>query len=227
LHSLTAPENSINRRLAESDEVLGKECSTCLRALEFNMFRLDSSKRDGRALQCTICESQPRLSTQEHVSRLTEMNNNSEGTKRQRRQDQDEYKNDVARIGHPMTHTEFLGKVTKLTDALYFEQGRVEGDLALYRVYGRPQEHLEGKQFRYIGYCPTGYMPEFSLWEFDEVRDILIREKLRGWRTVLLNLIKHQILTEAQVNEHFGVPTTQAGFIYRRELWRMRNRKNG
>lgn len=223
MHDLNAPENYINRELAEANEVLGKECSTCLRALKYHMFRLDSSMKDGRALQCTLCESAPKLSTREHVNRLTENNNNSEGTRRQRWQDQEEYKNDKARIGSPMTHSQFLDKVQKLTSSLYYEQGAMEGDLALYQVFGRPQPHLEGRQFRYIGYCPTGYLPEFSLYEFDEKRDILIREKLRGWRSVLLNLIKHKILTETQVNEHFGVPNGQAAFIYRRELWRMRN----
>lgn len=226
MHDLTAPENYINRELAEADEVLGKECSTCLRAFKYHMFRLDSSKRDGRALQCSLCESAPKLSTREHVSRLTELNNSSEGTKRQRWEDQDEYRNDVARIGHPRVASEFLAEVQKLTGNLYVEEGRIIGDLALYQMYGKPQPHLEGRQFRYIGYCPTGYMPEFSLYEFDEKRDVIIREKLRGWRSVLLNLIRHGLLTEPQVNEHFGTPESPAAFIYRRELWRMRNKKS-
>jgi hypothetical protein len=226
VHDLSSVENTIQRDLHESDELLGKECVSCLRALTYNHFRRDTSHKDGRAFQCVSCERSPRLSTREHVDRLREMNNNSEAVRAQRWEDQDEYKKYAARVGKSMHHVEFFETLKQITgDKIYFEQGAFESDLAIYRMYGVPQPHLEGMQFEYLFYCPKGTMPEYSLHEFDAQRDVPKKEILRGWRQVLLNLIRRAIITEDEAHRVFGPPTGEGGFTYRRDLYRWRNRK--
>lgn len=217
-------ENAIDSKVAYSPEVVGKECIGCHKALPFIWFKPDSSYRDGRRDLCSVCESAPRLSTEEHTHRLREMNYNSEAVKRQRWEDQDEFRNDDARQGSSMLHSDLLAKLRTLVPDLYITDGRIEGDLAVFRTYGQPQPRLEGRTFEYLFYVPTGLLPEFSQYEFDTVRDIPIKEKKRGWRTVLLRLIKTGLLKESDCNRVFGVPSGPASTIWHRELYKFRNR---
>lgn len=213
----------LDKRVVESPELLGKECITCYRILEYAHFRADHTYRDGRRDQCTHCEASPRLSTAEHTARLRELNYNSVAVQRQRWEHQEEYRNDAARIGRPMHHTDLLAKLEKLIPSLYIVEGRIVGDLAIYRTFSQPQPQLEGRTFEYLFYTPTGYLPEYSIIEFDEIRDVPIREKMRGWRTVLLRLIKAGLITESECNRNFGHATGQASSVWYRKLSEHRN----
>jgi hypothetical protein len=228
LHSTLDPLNTIDQELATSNELLGKECISCFRAFRFDsgQFNKDASVRDGFALQCNNCKSQPCLSMEEHVFRLEEKNTNSEAVKKQRWEEQEEYKNEEARRGKPMHHSELIGKLKLLIPELYVCKGNVGTDLIFYKLFDRPQPELGGANFRYLFYCPTGILPEYSLYEFDEKRDILIREIVRGWRSVLLGLIKQDMISERIAHLAFGEPVGEGSYIYRRELYRHRNRKN-
>jgi|SRR5581483_554704 len=216
--------NAIDRAMVESPDTLGKECIGCYRIFPYQMFKPDSSYRDGRRDLCELCANSPRLSTEEHTHRLREMTFNSEAVKRQRWDHQDELRDDAARRGREMWHTDFLSAVQKLVPDLYITEGRIIGDLAIFRTYGQPQPHLEGRDFEYLMFCPTGLIPEFSIYEFDTVRDIPIREKQRGWRTVLLRLIKAGLLTETVAHKHFGEAVGPGSERYNRLLWEFRNR---
>jgi hypothetical protein len=132
-------------------------------------------------------------------------------------------KDDAARMGRPMRHTDFLSILQKLVPGLYVTQGRIKDCLALFRVYPGPQSQLGGMSFKYLGYADTGILPEFSQWEFDQKIDVPLREKKRGWRSVLLSLIKNGMLTEDVVNQVFGVAQGPASLRYRRLLWEWRN----
>jgi hypothetical protein len=67
--------------------------------------------------------------------------------------------------------------------------------------------------------------PEWSLMYFDEF-DVPIRERYRGWRTALLALILHDVLTEDEVNRAFGpVVENEASELYRETLQAYRERK--
>src|SRR5579862_4628803 len=123
-----------------SPEVYGRECAGCRCDLDFVHFRRDSSQRDGRAILCVECESQPKLSLGEHVACQTERNYNLDAVKKQRWEDQEELKNDAARIGRPMLAPDFLGIVKKLVPCLYITDGRIEGDLAIYETAPCPQK---------------------------------------------------------------------------------------
>lgn len=203
--------------------MLGKECNSCLRVLGYRFFDRDSSYKDGRKDQCSSCQSQPRLSLAEHTSRLMEQNVNSEAVRSQRWAHQDELKDDLARIGKPMRGRDFIRKVQELVPNLYVTEGRIIGDLAVFQTYPCPQTKLEGRDFQYLWYVPEGVCPEYSVYEFDHGNDIAIREKMRGWRTCLLRLVKSGMLTESQCDKHFGRASGKASTRWYRELFKHRN----
>lgn len=207
-----------------SPEIFGKECASCHADLDWIYFRRDSSMRDGHSHQCFDCEAAPRLSTAEHTARLREKNLNSEALKKQRWADQEELKNDSSRIGRPLMSADFLNVVKKLVPNLYVTEGRIIGHLAIFRTYGQPQPRLEGRDFEYMFYCPTGLLPEHSMYEFDHVRNIPIRESQRGWRTVLLRLIKAGLLSESTCDKVFGKPEGPSANRWNRELYHQRNK---
>lgn len=222
----------LNNRVVESPEMMGKECITCNRILEYKFFKKDASCRDGRRDLCDICASAPRMSTEEHFLRLRESNNGSDAVKKQRWEHQDEYRDDAARLGRGMYTSDFLRILKTVIPSLCFVDGRVDGDVAVYRTYDRPQDHLGGRDFEYLFYIPTksyipqiphGWIPEYSLYEFDTVRDIPLREKHRGWRTPLLMLIERRLLTEQRCDEIFGRASGVASNVWYRKVRAVRN----
>ena len=209
---------------AASPEIYGKTCGSCFADLDWIHFRKTSSSRDGHSAQCFDCESSPRLSTSEHTSRLKEKNFNSEAMKRQRWENQDELKDDRSRVGRPMRHTDFLSIVKKLVPDLYVTDGRVQGWLAIFKTYPCPQNRLDGRDFEYLFACESGILQEFSSYQFDPVTDIPIKESKRGWRTVLLRLIKAGLLSEDVSNKVFGRPEGMPANRWHSELRKYRNR---
>lgn len=188
-------------------------------------FPRDSSRSDGHKGLCDECGSSPRMTTTEHTQRLKENNYRSEAVKKQRWSNQDDYRDSVARQGRMMHHSALLLVLDKLIPSLYVTEGNIVDELAVFRIYGQPQPDLEGRSFKYLFYMPTGILPEFSTYEFDEVRNVLIREDKRGWRTVLLKLIRAGLLDENTVNKVFGVATGEAATVYNRSLFEYRNQK--
>lgn len=215
--------NVVNRDVVESPELKGKECIGCLRILEYGFFDRDASCRDGRKDICQICLKAPRLSIGEHTSRLKEANLNSEAVKRQRMSYQEELKDDAACIGRGMYTSDFLSIIKKLIPNLYFMDGRIEGDVAVFITSNRPRDDWGGKTFKYLWYVPTPWMPEFSQYEFDKVRDIAIKESQRGWRTPLLRLIESGLLTERVCDEVFGKPSGARSNRWYREIQSFRS----
>jgi hypothetical protein len=54
-------------------------------------------------------------------------------------------------------------------------------------------------------------MPELSIMNFDE-HGVPLAERMRGWRTCLLQLILKSAITEEKADEIFGSPKTTAAF---------------
>ena len=211
----------INYEAGVSNDVLGAECQSCARLLLWKFFPKDSSRKTGYGPQCYWCLSQPRLSIKEHTARLQEMNYNSAGTRRQRSVDQEFFHQD--RTGRPMDCSLFLQKLHHLYPALYITQGGILGDIALYATSGTAKPEWEGRTFAYIGYATLGLMPEFSKYEFDRARDIMLRASHIGWRSILLRFIEKKILTEAQVLAEFGPPSGGENSIWYKKLHQYRN----
>jgi hypothetical protein len=128
-----------------------------------------------------------------------------------------------------MHSSEFLYRLRTLigTNKLFFTDGNFLGDIAVYQVSGVPRPDFDGvpPTFKYMWYIPIGWMPEFSVYEFDE-RWIPVREPIRGWRTPLLRLIKNGLLTESEVDWEFGPALGEASTVYKRDLYKYRNRSN-
>lgn len=217
-------ERTLDLAKAASPEVYGKQCASCQNDLDWCWFRRDSSSRDGRAGQCTDCEAQPSLSIAEHTHLQRERNHNSEAVRKQRWFDQEDLKNEASRLGRQMSHTDFLSVIRKLVPNLYVTEGRIINHLAVFQTAPGPQAAWEGRDFKYLFYMDTGKLPEFSIYDFDNVRDIIIREKIRGWRTVLLRLLKANLLDETTINRVFGRAEGKPANRYNRELQLFRNR---
>lgn len=224
MHEINDPANQVNRKVVESTDLLGKECIGCMKILAYEFFDRDSTYRDGRKDLCTICSSAPRLSTEEHTARLRETNNNSAAVKAQRWAHQEDYRDDRARVGRVIPSGEFLEHIRRLVPELYITDGRIVGDVAIFRTYPQPQERLGGQDFEYLFYCPTGLLTEYSLYEFDEARDVAVREKLRGWRTVLLRLIRCGLLSQGTCDKEFGPALGPASSVWYRSLYQYRNK---
>lgn len=215
--------DQIDNSIAYSPEIRGAECLSCRRLLAHRYFRKDASLRLGHKPQCLDCESQPKMSMEEHLSGLREKNFNSEGTKRQRHPDQDNMKLVDARLGRPMHCSEFLIRLQRLVPALFVKEGGIVGHLALYLVAEAPQSKWGGKNFKYYGYIEFQTLPEYSRYEFDTVRDIMIRESERGWRAPLLRFIKDGVITEAQCLKEFGAAVGEGSMTWHKTLWNYRN----
>lgn len=218
MHELYSEENILDRDLAFSSSLLGKECNVCRRAYRYNYFDLDSSSRDGRAHICPQCKRSPRLSTEEHLSRYREMNENSAATEAQRRPDELDYLERDS-VGRALQHPEFISKLKKLL------RGRlIVGDayfLNEFSLYVEDPKQTETNGVRYIGYIPTGRIQEFSSYEYNKY-GVPIDECARGYRGILMKLIMLGYLTEREVEEEFGRCYEK---IWCKTLYNWRNQK--
>lgn len=206
------------------NEVRGQECHSCFRLLKWNFFPRNAAYKSGYDPQCYKCKEQPALSVAEHTARLEEMNFNSEGTKRQRHPDQEDLRG--VRGGRAMDCSLFLQKLLHICPGLYVKQGGYVEDLALYVTSGVAKPEWDGNTFKYLGYVTLGVMPEYSIYEFDQHRDILLRASQIGWRSVLLRFVENGVLTEEQCNKEFGPPSGGVNSIWYKKLYRRRNAKN-
>ena len=224
MHDLSNPINIVDPKVAYSSEIMGKECATCLRLLPYSFYLKNSSYRDGHIDQCDMCRQQPKLSTLEHTARLKEMNFNSYAVKKQRWENQSDYMNDESRDGKRMHSSEFIRRIRHLIgEKLFLTDGRFLGDISVYQISGVPRPDWPGGpiSFKYLWYIPIGWMPEYSIYEFDE-RWIPVRERERGWRTPLLRLIKAGLLSEEKVQDSFGHAEGEGSTVYKRQLWQHR-----
>jgi hypothetical protein len=67
-----------------------------------------------------------------------------------------------------------------------------------------------------------GFMPEYSIMNFDE-HGVPLQEAFRGWRTVLLQLILHGYLKQEVVDQVFGKATGPVRHRYLSTLYHARN----
>lgn len=217
MSDLEQAANVVDNEVVESPHLIGKQCIGCLRVLAYAFFTRDASYRDGRRDLCDVCARAPKLSIAEQTIRLNEGNLNSDAVKRQRFPHQEEYKNDAARVGRGMHSADFIKILQHLIHGLYFRDGAVIGDIAVYRVSEHVRPDWDGKNYQYLWYIQSGWMPEYSQYEFD-ARDVPVREKRRGWRTPLLRLIESGLLSERVCDEVFGRPEGPASSVWHRQL---------
>ncbi len=126
-----------------------------------------------------------------------------EDTDRQNEQhrlpEQDTWKESKKRIGKGMFHTELLRYVGNSNHRIFMETSNANQDIAGFYWMRRDVK-------TFLVAFPKGFMSEWSIVETDRA-DLPVKER-RGWRTVLVRLMKARALTRAQVMEivrsHFG-----------------------
>lgn len=196
--------------------VYQKECAGCFRVKEFGHFQRDASYRDGVRDLCNDCINSPKLSTEEHTHDQREKNYRAAGKERWEKQ-WEWMESDECRSGRMLHSSEIYGFLKRANPRLFFMDGNIADDISIFLTYGTPQPDLNGNTFRYTGYMPQGWLPEFSLIEYGP-QDQPVRERKRGWRTVMLRMIKAGIVTEDQVNEVFGRAYGVGAAPYNRQL---------
>jgi len=116
--------------------------------------------------------------------------------------------------GRIMHRNEFLRLVRKIDKTFYYNDVSVLGLRGLNRIHrGKPE---------YLGAIQDGQMIEWSQLRLDS-HNLPTKEKYRGWRSVLMNLIKRGCVTEDQVHAIFGKPTGKRANRWLRDLWILRN----
>lgn len=131
--------------------------------------------------------------------------------------DQAELQNEKRSMGGRLNYTEVLTKLQKRVPDLVAKDGS-EGNLALYcpRTPGQLDVAIRegsggsGKDMffllnRYVGGMPKEELPEWGYVDIDTSL-IATREHLRGWRTILIGLIRCGVLSYADAVAEFGDP---------------------
>jgi len=127
---------------------------------------------------------------------------------------QDELEDQERSAGPRMEPSEFIWRVKKENSQIIVRDGGVPGAVALY-VYVEPYLREEGNEtqpFKYVAGFEWEPLPEFAHIITDSRG--LPKKEYRGWRSVLISLIKGGALTYRQAVEEFGNPTGQ-----RAERW--------
>lgn len=202
MHDIEAEISHIDPVIAASNLILGGECRGCFRLLSWKYFRRSTSRNTGHVDICMDCEDQPRLSMAEHVSRLQGLNYNSHAVKAQRHADQEEFRKN--RVGRSMLASDLLLKLQRLVPNLFVKEAGIFGNVALYLTSPGLRADWDNKNYKYMGFVPFTLLPEMSSYEFDNSKDVMIREDEKGWRNVLLGFIRSGILTAEQCDKEFG-----------------------
>lgn len=134
---------------------------------------------------------------------------------RYRFDDHDHLKDVEARLGQQMTHTDLVYKVTKLNPRIWAEDSINDKN-----VVGFYTLDAEGNK-KYLVAFEKGFLPEFS-YILTDAADLPIKEK-RGWRTVLVRLLKSKVLTWKQIMLIFGDTHGKASRRWEIETQRYRN----
>ena len=110
-----------------------------------------------------------------------------------------EYEDEKARIGRIMHSSELIKKLTEECNMS-----------AVYRPHPQPKRvtllvdptlGIQGMQV--ACWVQFGYMPEYSICNFDD-HGVVLQEAYRGWRTVLLQLLVKHMIDEETINRVFG-----------------------
>lgn len=121
------------------------------------------------------------------------------------------------RWGRAIHHSEFITKLQRLLSGKLLAMDAVlPNQVSLLRIQPNTVD--------FICWMDTGYQPEFSIVHFN--KDMQPIREQRGWRTVLLRLIKAGALSEEQVEKEFGFPSSpQQAKWWNKQLFDYRNNR--
>jgi hypothetical protein len=134
--------------------------------------------------------------------------------------DQEQLTNEVARKVNPMSTRDFMKKLqANGIKAVVMDNG-LKGTVGLWATPPNRTNKL-----RYVCYLQVPAMYEWSVLRLDN-HGIPSGEAFRGWRTVAIQLVEKEIITEQQCHKIFGVPSPNViSARYFRSLWEKRNGK--
>lgn len=135
--------------------------------------------------------------------------------------DQAKLTNRAARMVNPISTRDFIAKLRQNGVKCFTVDNQFPpGTVALWCL--PPKQNMKA---RYICYLQIPAMYEWSVLKLDRLGKP-IGEAFRGWRTVGVQLIEKEILTEYQFHKIFGPASTNPIFDrYHTSLWEIRNRK--
>jgi hypothetical protein len=132
--------------------------------------------------------------------------------------DQEQLTNEVARKVNPISTINFIKKLTDNGIKTAVMESGLQGTVALWAMPPRKTNKL-----RYVCYLQVPAMYEWSVLRLDS-HGIPNGENFRGWRTVAVQLVEKEIITEEQCHKIFGVPSPNTiSARYFRSLWEKRN----
>jgi hypothetical protein len=136
-------------------------------------------------------------------------------------EDQEDLSNAKARMVNPMSTKDFIRKLrANGIKCFIIDNGFPKNTVALWCI----PPGSTGKA-RYICYMQVPAMYEWSVLKLDPWKKP-VGEDYRGWRTVIVQLVEKEILTEYKAHQIFGQPSENAVFSrYRRSLWEARNKR--
>jgi hypothetical protein len=139
--------------------------------------------------------------------------------------DQEDLTNEAARKVNRINTKEFLRKLSDNgIKAHVFDNGwKGPGGVPTVGLFCIPPSNQ--KRLRPVCYLDVPFMWEWSVLLLD-AHGIPNGEKSRGWRTVAIQLVEKEIITEQQCHRIFGVPSPNTiSARYFRSLWEKRNGK--
>lgn len=131
----------------------------------------------------------------------------------------DEYKDEGARIGKIIHSSQLIN--------IFRNQFGLK---CWYRDHLQPRkitlmvQRKESLKPEVACWVQQGFMPEYTIMRFDS-HHVPLDEKFRGWRTVVLQLILKDIITEEQVNKYLGQAVGDVSERYNSLLYEWRNRR--
>jgi hypothetical protein len=207
------PANQLDRDLAFSSTLLGKECQKCKRAYRYNWFNKSSSSRDGYCNICPQCEKTEVLSTAENTSRIRESNFNS--VSNQRRENEEDYL-DRNPIGRTLYTPDIISKLRLAGAKIVAGDAHFANEVSLYA-----ENNLFPNGAQYVGWLPVGLVQEFSEYEYNDY-SVPTWEIVHGYRGVLKNLIALNYITEKKCQEVFG-PCDEK--VWAKTMFELRNKQ--
>lgn len=161
-----------------------------------------------------VSDAEPSSETKDELARLREGSMNA--AQEYQWVTPEEYKNAGERIGRIMHSDVFISKL------------RSVGIKCWYRQHPQPRKitlvvQVNNETPKVGCWVQSGFMPELSVMKFDD-HGVPLDEKYRGWRTCLLQLILHGIISHPKAEEVFGKPpVTPAFHRYNATLQRFRS----
>lgn len=132
--------------------------------------------------------------------------------------DQEIMTNRQARMVNAMSTRDFVKKLNSAGIQTAVVDNGMKGTVGLWCTVPNQEQKL-----RYVCYIQVPAMYEWSVLRLD-AHGIPSGEEFRGWRTVAVQLVEKEIITEAQCHQIFGAPgANKLSARYYRSLWEKRH----